>query len=120
MLLVVVALTGADGHRQDVLARSQRADPARIVGAGGIVAIVEVEDDAPAAVAHAAVIIIHPLEIAAFDGVEEVAARAIGFRGTGGVAEGQEESAAVDIYPVDVERGGHAVENEVDAGGARE
>ena len=76
-----VPLPGLDGDRQPVRRRRQRADPARVVGAGRVVGEVEVEHE-PA--------VVFP-EIRALHRVEEVAAAAVALPSARRVAEAEEE-----------------------------
>src|SRR5579859_5217857 len=116
----VLALTGTDGQRQRALAPGKRAEPARVVCARGIVGIVEVQHDTPASVARASRIERggrDPFERAAFRGIEEIPPATVTFIPAGGVAEGQEEAAAIDVNPVDGQMRQSAAEGEIYARG---
>src|SRR5205814_7898425 len=76
-----------------VLDGRQGTTPARVVYAGGVVGVVEVDDELVARCA----------QVCALGGVPHVAARAVGLRAAGGVAEGDEDSARVVVQPVDGE-----------------
>src|SRR6266487_219805 len=54
-------------------------------------------------------------EVAALDRVEEVAPAAVALRWTGGVAEGQEQPAAIDVEPVERELHGLVADHKMQA-----
>ena len=85
------ALTRADRQRKPILRRRERARPARVVRAGGVIGEVEVEHE-PLALAT---------EVGALDRVEQVPARAVRRVAARLVGERDEESAAVPFEPVD-------------------
>jgi len=86
----IAELAGPDGHSQSVLRRGQRARPAGVVVAGGVVGVVEVDRDLgrPKLKVEAA-------RVGVLDSVEEVAAAAVRFAARGRISEGQEEAATV-------------------------
>src|SRR5829696_689336 len=104
------ALARADADGQPVGRRGQRADPARVVGARGVVREVEVEHEAVAVGA----------EVGALDRVEQVPAAAERGRATCRVGEREVDSAAVPLQPVQLEREAAAVELERGVAEARE
>ena len=92
-----VALPGGDRHVEPVLRRRQRTAPARVVGAGRVVGVVEVEHE-PSVGGGAQVRALHR--------VEQVAPAPVGPVAGEGVAEGQEQPAPVALQPVDDQRDG--------------
>ena len=80
-------------NRHAVLGRREGAAPARVVRARRVVGVVEVQHQAAPPVPVA--------EVGALDRVEQVAAAAVGLAAGEGVAEGQEQAAAVALEPVD-------------------
>src|SRR5205807_7044076 len=83
-------LPGANGHAEPVLARGERAAPARVVAARRLIREVEVEDQR--AVARA--------EVCALRGVEQIAAGAVCLDAAGEVAEADQDPAGVPGEPV--------------------
>src|SRR5437763_9659258 len=79
---------------EPVRRRRERAHPARVVAAGGVVGEVEVEDEA----------LVVTAEIRALDSVEQIAPAAVRRATARSVGEGAEDAAAVGFEPVDLER----------------
>ena len=82
-----------DPERQPVRGRRERADPAGVVRARGVVGEVEVEHERVLAAA----------EVGSLDRIEDVPAAAVGLAPAGRVPERKEDAAAVALEPVDLE-----------------
>src|SRR3954454_12579223 len=91
-------LAGADWRVDAVLRRGQRTQPARVVGAGGVVEVVEVEPE-PGVMDQA-----QPAAERALGRVGQVAPAAVGLLAAGRVAHRQEQPAAVLARPQQRER----------------
>src|SRR5580700_8272856 len=86
-----VHLAGRYSYPQAILKRRERTHPTIIVGAGRIVGVIEIKRHPPAGSWQ---------RLAPLDGVEEIAPTAIALSGTGRIAKGEEQSAAINVQPV--------------------
>jgi len=87
-------LAGGNLDWEPIRGRGERADPARVVAAGGVVREVEVEDEAAGVAA----------EIRALDRVEQIAPATVGRTAARSVRERAEDTATVGVEPVELER----------------
>src|SRR5881409_3209305 len=89
-----ILLSGTDRDGQSALGRRERTCPRHVVGAGGVVGVVEVENEqAP----------VRP-QVCTFHRVEEVAGGGIRLLAARRVLEGNEEATPVSIVPEQSER----------------
>src|ERR1043165_7622448 len=85
-----------NGEGQLIFTGGEGADPTFVIGTGGVVGVVEVEDEAIGGRA----------EISPFDGVVEVAPCAVGGLAIGGITKGQEDSTAITVNPKEAQCSG--------------
>src|SRR5215831_10880838 len=87
------SLARPDRHGQSIGRRRKRADPAVVVGAGGVIREVEIEHEALADAA----------KVGSLDTVEEVASGGIALGFARRVGEGQEDATSISVEPVQIE-----------------
>src|SRR6266436_1495975 len=97
-----VHLPGTNRHIQAILNRSQRANPSIVVGTRRIISIVKVEQDAFISWCTR-----YRQEITPLNRIEEIASTPVALAWAASIAKRQEETAPINVQPV--EREGHSL-----------
>src|SRR5258706_6846289 len=103
-----VHLPSTNRHIQAILNRSQRANPSIVVGTRRIISIIKVEQDASISWCTR-----YRQEITPFNRIEEIASTPVALGWAASVAKRQEETAPINVQPVERERNSLALNGEM-------